>query len=174
MTTIKTCDFCYKESVLGCTGVGPETEFGCLDVMGICPTCKLTSLRSSIPYLRTSIEECEKELYYTDMEEDKYDYVEKSYFLSKNKLEEYYQDQLYLAGEVNNYFAGKYPSQVHPLNKSIEENLQLGIYTNCSNGNLTVKLNLTTRQDRLVAEEYTRALGIPSEHMNEYEKLILF
>ncbi|MCW3793882.1 hypothetical protein OM416_20015 [Paenibacillus sp. LS1] len=172
MATIETCDFCYKESVLGCSGVGPQTEIGCIDVMGICPTCELSSLRSSIPNFRNMIEEYKTSMDDIHIEQDEYDYVEKSYFEAKDGLQERYSDQKYLANKVNNYYSNKYPAQVHPLNKSLDGNMQPGIYTNCSDGNLTIKMNLTTPEDRLVAEEYTTALGIPSDYNNEVEQVI--
>lgn len=158
MSTIETCDFCYKTTDLGCSGVGPETEIGCIEVMSICPACELASLQNSIPRALDEIKEFklkEMNLGFSDYEQDLLDYID-----TKERLGRYYCEQLHLVEKVNTHYVDKYPEQVHPLNKSMEESLQTGVYTKCVEGSLSVNINLTTSQDRLIAQEYISALGI--------------
>lgn len=165
MSLNETCDFCNKKSVLGCNGVGPQTEIGCIDIMSICPTCALTSLHSAIPHAISVIEEFN--LNEMQMEEDEYDIALKFFLETKDDLQRYYCDQLNLAEEINTYYVNRYPGIIHPLNKQVGESIRSGVYTHCSNGNLSVEMHLRTIQDRLAAEAYSIALGLPSNTVIE-------
>ncbi|RRJ54927.1 hypothetical protein EHV15_35745 [Paenibacillus oralis] len=160
MTTkkrIEVCDFCYEESQIGCTGVGPKTEVGIIDVMAICSRCRLRSLHSSIEKVKKEISEYQK-MFVLD------EYEMESFYEFREYLREAIVDLRYLLGKTIQHYMKLYPGLFHPLNEGISGIARSGIYTQLDEENhITVwMVEHHGVQFRDVASAFTRDLGLSS------------
>ncbi|MGV2887575.1 hypothetical protein [Paenibacillus taichungensis] len=119
---IEVCDFCHEESPMGCTGVGPKTEIGVIEVMSICPRCRLSSLHSSIKKSKKEISE------YKERDMLLEDYEWENYYETREFLEESIMDLHYLVKQTIEHYSALYPNLIQPLNAEIDGAASSGIY----------------------------------------------
>ncbi|WDH82434.1 hypothetical protein PUW24_06080 [Paenibacillus urinalis] len=160
VTKIEVCDFCGEESPMGCTGIGPKTEVGVIEVMSICPRCRLTSLHSSIESTKKKIEEYQKR----DMLLEDYEW--ENYFLTEDSLEDYILDLRYLVNKTIEHYTALYPLLIQPLNASISGATRSGIYAHLDQGD-RVKVRLVEIEGPsmhlyTISAAFSRDLGLNS------------
>lgn len=154
------CEFCNEESPIGCTGVGPDTEVGMLDVLGVCPRCRLKGIHSSIKTYQNEVKEFYNRLY--SLDEDEW----QSYHSAKETLENKINDLKYLVRKTIEYYMELYPLLFHPLDDSYaDQNVERsGIYTLIDHFNRVhihlVEMGDTNLESHSIAAAFTHALSL--------------
>lgn len=131
---IEVCDFCGEDSPMGCTGIGPKTEIGVIEVMSICPRCRLNSLHTSIERAKKEIDEYQKREMLLK------DYEWENYLLTKEALEDYILDLRYLVDKTIEHYMALHPLLIRPLNASIAFTTHSGIFTSYNEARIKVQL----------------------------------
>lgn len=155
---IEVCDFCNEVTIMGCTGVGPRTEIGIIEVMQMCARCRLSSLYKSIVNVKQDLEET-NDLLYGDAEELF------AYYETRNRLEEWLDDTRYLVHKTIRHYWERYPLLIHEMNAKSAGRGRTGLYTHFKDGVVNVQLIIVGSDKesdyiRTIVKAYVRDLGL--------------
>jgi len=160
------CDFCHEETPIGCISIGPKTEVGMLDLVGVCPRCRLKGIYPSIEKKQKEIEEYSKRGLYM-LNEDEWE----DYHSTKKLLEDNIIDLKFLVNRTINYYKELHPLLFHSFNESYSDSTgaveRSGIYTYLDDKN-KVSVHYVVRsvteynESHLMAISFTTDLGLSS------------
>lgn len=106
---VEVCDLCGETCSIGCTGIGPKTEVGEIEVLSVCSRCRLKSLYASITRAKKVIMD------YQNRETMLEDYEWESFDRFRNELEEDMLDLRYLVEQTIEYYSQLHPQFFRPL-----------------------------------------------------------
>jgi len=157
---VEVCDFCYEETAIGCTGVGPKTEIGVIEFMSICSRCRLTSLHPSILKIRKEVADYKARL--PELE----DYEWECYHDLRQYLEDARMDLRFLVDKTIEHYASLNPLLIRPLNTPHRGAELPGIYTYLDEEDhmkvLLVEFGPPVQNHHTLAAAFIKDLGLPS------------